>query len=123
MKTLKEMIKAKGLEEKTVLDQMLEEADDQEKEFKKRLKKACQAADVDYKSISIEEKNDTIVIGIPLKQLFGPQTRAFCADRWNVFFNKAGIEVDFSDNVEKAVSGINIVVPLVFRRDNFSEIE
>lgn len=101
----------------------MEAVDDQEKLFKKRLKKACDAADVDMKFMSVTTKDDTIVLYIPLKKLIGPETREYCADKWNTFFDKAGISVDFLDNIDDAVDGMDIVVPLTFDKNSFQEIE
>jgi len=123
MKTIKEMMKERGIANKTDIDKILEAEDAQEKEFKKRLKKACDAADINFKSLSVETKDDTFVLHIPLKQLIGPKTRQFAADRWNVYFEKVGIDVDLLDNIEKAFSEINVIVPVVISRDSFGEIE
>jgi len=116
-------MKAKGLQDKNKFDRLMEAIDEREREFNKRLKKACDAADVDIKFMSVTAKDDTIVLYIPLKKLIGPETREFCSDKWNTFFEKAGISVDFLDNIDDAVDGMDVVVPLTFDKNNFQEIE
>lgn len=124
MKTFKEMAKQKGLNTSNKFDDLLESDDDERfRDFKKKIKQACRAADIDIKMMSVLNKDDTFEIIMPLKKLIGPSTRKFCADRWNSFFENVGIEVDFEDNISEAIEGVNVSVPLLFDSESFKEIE
>lgn len=123
MKSLKQIIQAKGLQEKNKFDIIMEVEEDNIKEFKKRLKKATDAAGVSLKLITVHAKDDTIEINIPLNKLIGPATRKFCADRWNGFFETAGLQVEFYDNIEDAIEDLNVIIPMTFDRNSFAEIE
>lgn len=122
MKTFKEILRERGINEEDQIDRVRKIAKDSEKQFKSKLKKACSLANVDFQEIKVTEGDDFYEIRVPLQQLIGPATRSFSADRWNIFFEKAGIQVNFRDNIEQALNRIDVLVPLRFDKKSFEEI-
>lgn len=121
MKTLRQILIEK--QESARADLIKQIAKKRENDFKKKIKKICQAAGIGFEEVKIDEHNKFFELRIPLNQLIGPSTREFCADRWNTFFAQAGIEVDFRDNLNKALNSLDLLVPLRFNKENFKEIE
>jgi len=122
MKTFKQILKEKGIEITDRIELARRVAKKLENSFKNKIRRICQTAGVDFREVKIKEEGKAFVLYIPLKKLIGPATRQFCANRWNAFFEQAGIQVDFRDNIETAINNIDVLVALKFDKNNFKEI-
>jgi hypothetical protein len=61
------------------------------------------------------DRGDYYEFSMPINILFGPQTREFCAKYWDSFFEQAGIDVTFKDNIANALKqtgGISLIMKL-----------
>jgi hypothetical protein len=79
-------------------------------EFKvKKLNNLLEAEGINFR-FNIRKVADHYEFDVPMKVLFGPKTRKFCAEKWGEVMEKADIDMDFTDEIDRLIKEMSGIV-------------